>query len=411
MSVSVKTDRQVNALPGDHWGALLLVIVAAFASGGSLAAQEPPVASFDAVAPDNPPAATDDDARGDNAEAPESTLSFSFRFAPWEDVLIKFADVAELTLDLTDVPPGTFNYYDKGRYSPREALDILNGYLLQRGFVLVRRDRFLVCVNLEKGIPANLVPTVTADELAGYGNNELVSVIFAHEDMDAALAASQVEQLQGPHGKVVALNATNSLLVMDTGSNLRLIQRLLDAGAFKRPATGGTGLDFKSFALRYVRADDAERLIRTMFGLPPALSASSATDIAAAARGPGSTDPTITTDARTNRLFVTASNAKLASIEQILAAYDVADPAADSAPQRRVTTTRILSLPNADVIVIGRALESLSPRIRVSTTRSAGSSAATETAPERTSPDKPADEPAGTSPNSATPQSPDGRDK
>jgi hypothetical protein len=265
-------------------------------------------------------------------------------------------------------------------------------------------------VNLEKGIPANLIPTVTIDQLEDYGNNELVSVIFAHEDMDAAQAASQVEQLQGQHGKVVPLNATNSLLVTDTGSKLRLIQRLLDEGAFQRPATGATGPAFKSFALQYVRAEEAERLIRTMFGLPPARSLSSATDSAVPARAPNSTDMTITTDARTNRLFVTATSSKLTSIEQIVADYDVAGTPDDRAPLRGATTTRILPLPNADVIIIGNVLETLSPRIRVSTMRGTRRAAATET--ERPAPDKPDAEPdAGASLPAATPASPEGRDR
>lgn len=398
MSVSACTDRKFKCFAGGRSGTLLLFAVAAFASGGPLTAQEPPVASFDAVAPDNAPVEAVDAAGGEHARAPESTLSFNFRYAPWEVVLAKFAEVAGLTLDLTAVPTGTFNYYDKGQYTPREALDILNGYLLQRGFVLVRRDRFLVCVNLEKGIPASLIPTVTADQLADYGNNELVSVIFSHLDMDVALAASQVGQLQGPHGKVVALNATNSLMVMDTGSNLRLMQRLLDAGAFQRPSNGGSELVFKSFDLRHVRAEEAERMIRTMLGIPPA-----------AADTPRSSDVTITTETRTNRLFVTATSTRLTSIEQILAAYDVADLSGESAPLRRTTTTRILPLPNADVIVIGRALESLSPRIRVTTTRSERGSATAEAAPERSSSEKPDGGPVAAP--SPSPQSPEGRDR
>ena len=60
-------------------------------------------------------------------------MSFSYRFAPWDLVLKQFADFADLTLDPGPVPPGTFNYYDRGRYTPTEALDVLNGYLLQRG--------------------------------------------------------------------------------------------------------------------------------------------------------------------------------------------------------------------------------------------------------------------------------------
>jgi hypothetical protein len=62
-------------------------------------------------------------------------------------------------------PPGTFNYSDTRTYSPAEALDVLNGVLLTKGYTLVRHGRMLVVVNLEDGIPPNLVPDVSLAEL------------------------------------------------------------------------------------------------------------------------------------------------------------------------------------------------------------------------------------------------------
>ena len=59
-------------------------------------------------------------------------------------------------------PPGTLNYTDNREYTPAEALDLMNGVLLTKGFTLVRRERMLMVVNLEDGIPPNLVPFVPA---------------------------------------------------------------------------------------------------------------------------------------------------------------------------------------------------------------------------------------------------------
>src|SRR6185312_8629248 len=63
-------------------------------------------------------------------------LSFNFRYAPWADVLKLFADENDLTLDLNDVPLGVFNYHDDQQYTMTEALDILNGYLISKGYIL-----------------------------------------------------------------------------------------------------------------------------------------------------------------------------------------------------------------------------------------------------------------------------------
>src|SRR5262249_46520405 len=120
-------------------------------------------------------------------------LSFNFRFAPWELVLRRFAEEARLTLDMSDVPPGTFNYYDNGTYTLAEALDVLNGYLLQKGFILVRRHQFLVVVNVANGIPPNLVPQIPLSELPNRGRNELLSVVIPLGNIDAKSAAEEIK--------------------------------------------------------------------------------------------------------------------------------------------------------------------------------------------------------------------------
>jgi hypothetical protein len=115
-------------------------------------------------------------AGGADARNGDVTLSFNFRYAPWADVLKLFAEAAGLTLDLNDVPPGTFNYYDEKTYTVTEALDVLNGYLLPKGYVLIRRDRFLVSLNIDPGIHPALLPTITVDDLPKRGQNELLIV-------------------------------------------------------------------------------------------------------------------------------------------------------------------------------------------------------------------------------------------
>jgi hypothetical protein len=77
-------------------------------------------------------------------------FSFSFRHAPWERVLQMFADGAGLTLDMQRVPPGSLSHLDHHQYSAWQALDIINGYLIRKGFSLVRKDGFLIVVNLDE---------------------------------------------------------------------------------------------------------------------------------------------------------------------------------------------------------------------------------------------------------------------
>jgi type II secretory pathway component GspD/PulD (secretin) len=204
----------------------------------------------------------------------EPNLSFEFRYAPWSDVLKLFADANELTLDLNDVPPGTFNYYDNRQYTMTQALDILNGYLLSKGYILVRRDRFLVCLSTDNPIPPNVVPNVTVTELAKRGKNELLNLILPMEGgLDADAVVGEVQALLGPQGKAVALKSTNSLVLTDIGSNLQRVATLLKSSTPKDTRENA----FKSIPLKHILAADAERIVRRLFGLNPPMTTGTTT--------------------------------------------------------------------------------------------------------------------------------------
>jgi hypothetical protein len=96
---------------------------------------------------------SDKEARGARSQEAEDGFSFNFHAVPWPDVLKQFAEAAGLTLDLTAVPPGTFTYFDARPYTPDEALNVLNGHLLLRGYALVRRGNSLVSVKIAEAEP------------------------------------------------------------------------------------------------------------------------------------------------------------------------------------------------------------------------------------------------------------------
>ncbi len=286
-----------------------------------------------------PPGVTPEVSFGAEAKSTQK-LKFGFRYAPWMDVLKLFAESANLSLDLNSVPPGTFSYYDKKEYTPIEALDIINGYLLPKGFVLVKRDEFLVCISIDEDIPPNLVPVIGSDELLTHGKNELLTVVFPLEGVDVDQIAKEMEQVKGPQGKVVGMKTTNSLLVTDIGTNLRRIQTLL-VGATRG---GPNDLVFKAYPMKHLSAADAEMVLRGLLGLQVAVtnvSASAGGDNrgrggfggfgggppppAAPAATSRSTKSTaqITADSRTNSVLVSATATEHLLIDQALKTIDV----------------------------------------------------------------------------------------
>lgn len=322
-----------------------------------------------------PPGVTPEVSFGADAKSAQK-LQFSFRFAPWMDVLKLFAESANLSLDLNAVPPGTFSYYDKKEYTPTEALDILNGYLLPKGFVLVRRDDFLVCISIDEEIAPNLVPVIGADELLSRGKNELLTVVFPLEGVDVQLIAKEIEQVKGPQGKVVGMQTTNSLLVTDIGTNLRRIQTLL-AGATRG---GPNDLVFKPYTMKYLNASDAELVLRGLLGLQV-----TATNVSAGGgydyrrsdtrtptppptpnslRTTGKSNAQLTSDPRTNSLLVTAMATDHTLIEQALKTIDVDAEGGESFGSNK-PFLRVYKVASADPREVTKTLNSLMPGVVV----------------------------------------------
>lgn len=340
----------------------------------------PPAAPVDAsetTAPprdDRPVLATFGAAVG-KRNGPAKELSFNFRYAPWPDVLELFAEVADLTLDLTEVPPGSFNYFDDGTYSPTEALDILNGYLIQKGFILVRRDQFLVVLNIDRGIPPNLVPTVDIEEVPKRGRNELLTVMLPLNGLTPDDVAAEVEQLLGPQGKVVPLAKTGKVVVTDIGSNILRIHDLLSGVTLEV----GDKL-FKQFSLEHIPALDAEIVIRDVFGLQPrgfqnvsAGGGSSSSrygsrdsrDYRPPTPTPAQADAnakvTVAVDERTNSLLITASPADMKIVEDAIKSIDVEPQPGFASRSSREPYFHVYQLTSADPIEVTKTLNVLFP--------------------------------------------------
>lgn len=264
-------------------------------------------------------------------------FSFNFRYAPWDQLLQDFATGAGYTLDLTVTPPGTLSHIDPNEYTATQAMDILNGYLQRKGYTLVVKDGFLVCVNIAKPIPPNLIRDVSVDELIAVsegnhsiGENEIVRIEIPLEKLDVGVMAQEVEQLLGPLGAMTAFTQTGTLIISDTGSNLRRIKNYIDSSLKKRKEA----LEFKSYFLKNINVEEAEFMLLAQFGLRQGV-----TNVSSGGggdrRGGNPFQPTpaptaasgikVFSDTRTNSLLVTASPDEQKLVEEIIKAIDVSE--------------------------------------------------------------------------------------
>ena len=277
----------------------------------------------------------------DTAEKNElvEKFTFNFRYAPWAQVLQDFAVSTGYTLDMAQTPNGTFSHIDSHEYNVDQTLDIMNGYLQRKGFTLVRKDGFLVCVNIGgDGIPNILVPDVSLEQLVAkdetgthkVGENELVRVQIVLKGVDVGVMAQEVEALTGPLAKMTALTQSGILIISDTGANLRKINTFLKSAMENVEKK----LMFKSYPLVSIDAEEAEYMLLAQFGMRqgagavPNVSAASGRDDRRSQQPPVPAQTSslkVMSDTRTNSLFVTGSESDHALVEEIIKAIDISE--------------------------------------------------------------------------------------
>jgi len=288
-------------------------------------------------------------------------LEFRFRFAPWKDVLDWFAQQADLSLVLDAPPPGTFNYTDSRTYTPAQAIDLLNSVLLTKGYTLVRRDRMLMLINLEDGIPPNLVSQVPLEELDQRGEFELISCLFQLEELAPADAEQEIRKLLGPQGNIVVLPKAKQIYVTETAGKLRTIRRVIEAVENPQVDEGGK---LTTLTLEHVTADEALVVARQLLGLPE--------DQNAAPDG----SLRIAVDPLGAKLFVTGEPESVTRFQEILklvdvpAGFDLGDGQIPESPQLEV-----YSVTDADPVSVLQVMQTLMagmPDVRLATDAKTG---------------------------------------
>ncbi len=260
----------------------------------------------------------------------EPRIIFNFKYQPWDEVLEWFAEQAGLSLVMEGPPHGTFNYSDDRSYTPAEAIDLLNSILLTKGYTLVRRERMLMLIDLEDGVPPNLVAIVPPHELDDRGQYELVSTLFQLHRLSSEEAEEEIRKLLGPQGAVAALPKAQQILVTETAGRLRMIRDMLEQ---VDSSGGGLGGQMRVFPLQYVMPDEAIEILRRLLDIPEDEYATSDGSLRVAL------------DRLGMRLLVSGTGTKIEQVNEIIQAIDVpgtgqyASTASDVPPQLEVYST------------------------------------------------------------------------
>ncbi len=248
-------------------------------------------------------------ARGDRS------LRFNFEGAGWETVLEWFAQEADLSLQLDQIPQGTVRFTDPNRaYSVTEGLDLLNRLLLSRGWALVRDGRMLRVIDLEAENASKLIretaELVTPSEFDGRGESDIVTCIFPLGGIDPSNAREELAEMIGPWGDLVVLDSARRVKVTETVGKLRAIQEVLESAT--RTVSGIVTID-----LEHRTAEELLEIARPLLGLEPGTNANDDIRISVTVYG--------------DRIFATGLPAKVALLEQVVEEADVPLPSTDEA--------------------------------------------------------------------------------
>ncbi len=280
-------------------------------TGLAAAAQPAPQAEPEATSNDAQPAA----AARPAAPKGDGKLRFNFQHAAWSDVLNWFAEQADLSLEMEAPPPGTFNYRDGHNYTPSEAIDLLNYVLLTKGYTLVKRNRMLMLINLEDGIPPNLISDIPLKELDQKGEFELVSVVFRLDRITPDEAEIEIRPVLGPQGKIDKFQKAGLVRVTETAGRLKMIRSVLaridPAVLQSMENTDAAGTALRVFTTKHQQMADVLGVVRQLMGIPPDAYASEDGSIRMAL------------DPATGKLLVTGKPDKVAKMDEILKVIDV----------------------------------------------------------------------------------------
>ena len=154
-------------------------------------------------------------------------LQFNFDGQKWSDVLQWVAEQADMTLVFDELPEQQFSYRDNRSYSVGQAIDLLNGILISKGFTLIRRGKLLIVADISQQLPADLLPQIELEDLPNYGQFEFVKILFPLGGRPADAVEKEVSSVIGPFGNVAALPQTNQLLITETAGKMRAISALI----------------------------------------------------------------------------------------------------------------------------------------------------------------------------------------
>ncbi|MBB76504.1 MAG: hypothetical protein CMJ75_18525, partial [Planctomycetaceae bacterium] len=267
----------------------------------------------------------------------EIRLRFSFDRAPWESVLEWLTEEAGLSMHVDEIPPGSLTYSDDRFFSPDEAIDRINRFLIRTGYTLIRSANLVSVISLDDERRAQLLDVlaeyVTLDELDQRGEFEVVKCLFPLVKLDPAEVATEISSMT-VLSTPIALPKSKQLLITETAGKLRRIRDIIQS--VENPAAGSEPV--RRFELKHATSEEVLAAARPLVGLGEDTNVGD--------------DINISTDAIGRQIFVTGSASKLDIMKRVIDMLDVEPNKADATAKRETPElrTHVIRSGNLDTV-------------------------------------------------------------
>ncbi|MEO2035308.1 MAG: secretin N-terminal domain-containing protein, partial [Planctomycetaceae bacterium] len=239
----------------------------------------------------------------------ETAIVFNFENAPWNVVLRQFCERAGMALEMKAQPPTLFTYHDDQPHTVNDALDILNGFLIRDGFILVRHGHLMLLVDVEN-IPLHLVESLPVDELSTRSRFELVSVEVKVDEVPVEEMSKQLQPLLSPLGHIVPLSSAYRLVVTDLREKVEEVVKFIRMANIE-----SAKVISEVIQLRNIKAEDVVQSLQQTMGKQVTVAT------AGKSASPRGASPVVSV-VETNALVIKGRPIELARIRKVIADLD-----------------------------------------------------------------------------------------
>ena len=197
-----------------------------------------------------------------DAPAPTSGgIRFAFKGQSWDQILDYFSRTTSLPIVReTEVPKGSVDYISARAYTLPEALSTLN-QLLQTQNVMLRVEKDKLYLQKLADMKRENIPTFVNDLPATVTDDTIVTLMLPLKTARVGPIAQQLGNLVGTYGSVTALEAQNSLILVETAGQVRRMLKMIESIDHAEPDN-----EVRFYPLRHAKANTLIASLSSLIG-------------------------------------------------------------------------------------------------------------------------------------------------